>query len=271
MNNKIKAPADVVEHFFQDLDPKGTQTAKIGDSANGVVIASSVRSPDDVVAVKIGPSEKIEREYGYYKELRGIVGGEHTIPEGRVLIATDSKTGSEYGALITPFLPDLQPFSRQDLFLPKQGALRASRLGEFAQLLATMQSAGLFHGDFQAKNVGNRANGIPMVFDMEAASKLTPNSPELARHILHDLLSFYKSLAIKSLYSLNPEPLLHDIESLFTEQWLQSIHELGTLCLDSAIGAAVEASSKFNEWTSNGGLERAKIRFAPNDNRPLAA
>lgn len=271
MSNKIKAPDSVVEHFFQDFAPQGTQTAKIGDSANGVVIASSIRNPEDVVAIKIGPSEKISREHDYYEELRDVVGKEHTIPRGKVLVTTDNKTGNEYGALVTPFLPDLQPFSRQDLFLPKQGTLRESRIGEFADLLATMQSAGLFHGDFQAKNVGNRANGLSMVFDMEAATRLTPDSPDLARHIVHDLLSFYKSLAIKNLYGLNPDPLIKEIEMLFTEHWLQKVHEYGVLAVDLALEAAVSSSSTFADWVKSGGLARAKQRFTPNQRGVLAA
>ncbi len=270
MSSKIKAPESVVEHFFQDFEPQGAQTAKIGDSANGVVIASSSRNPEEIVAVKIGAATKIMKEYDTYEELRGIVGEEHTIPKGRVLFTTDRKTGSEYGALVTPFLPDLQPFSRQDLFLPKQGTLREGRMGEFASLLAIMQSAGLFHGDFQAKNVGNRANGVPMVFDMEAAKRLTPDSPGLARHIINDLLSFYKSLAIKNLYNLNPDPLSKEIEAMFTQQWLQQVHELGSLSIDLALDIAVESISTFTDWTSNGGLERARARFAPKDNRRAA-
>lgn len=270
MSNKIKAPEEVVSHFFEGFEPLGTQTSKIGDSANGVIIAASNRDPDSVVAMKIGPAEKIKKEHDYYRELRDVVGPEHTIPEGKVLLSADRKTGSEYGALVTPFLPDLQPFSRQDLFSPKKGTLRESRLGEFAALLATMHSSGLFHGDFQAKNVGNRANGVPMVFDMEAAKRLTPDSPDLGKHIMHDLMSFYKSLAIKNLYGLNPDPLKDEIERLFTEPWLQSIHDIGEVSVDCALDAAIGSVSTFSDWTKNGGLERAKARFAPRDLKKVA-
>ncbi len=259
--DKVKAPNPVVEELLDDYVPLGSQTAKIGDSANGVIIVADRANPESRHSIKIGTLEKTRAEADNYKTLSGIIGQEHTLPQGKVKVVEDRRTGAQYGALIVPYVPDLQPFSRQDLYVPKYGHTRERRMGEFAGLLARIQSGGLLHGDFQAKNVGNRANGLPMVFDLEAASTLDSTSkPEDA--ISGELYNFYKSLAIKSLYGLRPDPLIEELENSVLNPWLDEVEHIGQLSVDMAILAGDKSLKDFTAWINNSGsLERAKARF----------
>jgi hypothetical protein len=260
--DRIKAPALVVDELFQDFSPLGTQTAKIGDSANGVVIAADKANPDLRYSVKIGGLAKVQSELDNYRILSRIIGDKHTLPGGSLKIAEDHRTGEQYGALVVPYIPDLQPFSRQNLYVPKYGHTRERRMGEFATLSGKAMSEGFMHGDFQAKNVGNRANGVPMVFDLEASSIVDPSNEKRFVELANaDLLSMYKSLAIKSLFGLNPEPLISELESSVLSPWLDAIEDLGSVSVDMAIIIADKSLARFREWLENGGLERAKSRF----------
>ncbi len=225
---------------------EGVQTSSLGDSAHGVVIVSDEHGFKH--ALKIAPHEKIERDCTGLAEASRLIGQCCTTE-----LTSRGQIDDNSSFMTTLYLPDLTPFSRRkNLTVPLYGTSRTQELGEIARLAARLHFGGFEHGDFQAKNVGLRANGKLVVFDFEAHKSGFPVAECMAK----DVLTMLKSLSVKGFGGLTSFALAEVFTDSFIVPYIEAVPEL-----IEGVDIADRIIAYFHEWCRNGGQQRAVARF----------